>query len=235
MKKLLGALAALLTFAWSIPAHADEPISWLGTVTLDTGVTAFGKVAASLSNPMPVQIVTGSLLSNFALENGGNLAAAKADLDSLVAAASNPAPLVGTNGSTVASPSNPLDVAPRASAAGGATSFGLQSAASTNSTNVKNAAGVLYGMNLFNSNTTVYYLRMYDSAAAPTCSSSTGFVRSWPIPPASSAGLIGGVAVSLPSVGTQFSSGISFCVTGGPSSTDNTNAATGVFINMDYK
>jgi hypothetical protein len=35
--------------------------------------------------------------------------------------------------------------------------------------------------------------------------------------------------------GFTFGTGIGFCLTGGPSSTDNTNAATGVFINLGYK
>lgn len=118
---------------------------------------------------------------------------------------------------------------------GGTTAYGLQTAATTNSTSVKASSGVLYGMNLINTTTTIYYLRMYDSASAPTCSSATGFVRTWPVPPAAAAGGGGGIAVSLPSTGTQFASGIGFCVTGGPTSTDNTSAATGVFINLDYK
>lgn len=126
-------------------------------------------------------------------------------------------------------------VSPVAAATGGATAYGLQSAASTNSTNVKNAAGVLYGMNLINTTTTIYYLRMYDSASAPTCSSATNFSRTWPVPPGVSSGQAGGVAAKLPEMGVQFSAGISFCLTGGPTSTDNTSAATGVFINLDYK
>jgi hypothetical protein len=55
--------------------------------------------------------VTGSFsLSNYALEGGGNLAAARADLDALVTAASAPAGILGTNASSIASSSNPLDV-----------------------------------------------------------------------------------------------------------------------------
>lgn len=117
----------------------------------------------------------------------------------------------------------------------GSTAYGLQSAASTNSTNVKNAAGVVKAMNLINTTTTIYYLRMYNLATAPTCSSATGFVRTWPIPPAASSGGAGGLAVNLGAGGTTFSTGIGFCLTGGPTSTDNTNAATGVFINLDYQ
>jgi hypothetical protein len=76
---------------------------------------------------------------------------------------------------------------------------------------------------------------MYNLASSPTCSSSTGFVRSWPVPPASSAGLAGGIAANLGAVGTAFSTGISFCITGGGSSTDNTNAPAGIYVNLDYK
>jgi hypothetical protein len=115
------------------------------------------------------------------------------------------------------------------------TAYGLQSAASTNATSVKGSAGTLTGMTLLNTTTTVYYLRMYNLASAPTCSSSTGFVRSWPIPPASTSGLVGGVSPHLPVGGTAFATGIAFCLTGGGSSTDNTNAATGVYVNLDYQ
>ncbi len=117
---------------------------------------------------------------------------------------------------------------------GGATSYGLQSAASTNSTSVKGSAGTLVGMNLINTTTTIYYLRMYNASSAPTCSSATNFVRTWPIPPAAASGQAGGIAASLPVQGVAFSTGIAFCLTGGPTSTDNTNAATGVFVNLDY-
>ena len=35
--------------------------------------------------------------------------------------------------------------------------------------------------------------------------------------------------------GEAFSTGLAFCVTGGGTSTDNTNAAVGVFISLLYK
>jgi hypothetical protein len=78
------------------------------------------------------------------------------------------------------------------------------------------------------------YLRMYDAGSAPTCSSATNFTRTWAIPPAASAGLVGGITVHLPVQGVKFSNGIAFCITGGASSTDNTNATTGGLVNLDY-
>lgn len=106
--------------------------------------------------------------------------------------------------------------------------------ASTNATNVKNAAGTVYGYSLTNTTTTIYYLRMYNLASAPTCSSATGYVSTIPIPPAAAAGGAGGREIQK-NIGQAFTTGVGFCITGGASSTDNTNAATGVFVEILYK
>lgn len=106
--------------------------------------------------------------------------------------------------------------------------------ASTNATNVKNAAGTVYGYSLTNTTTTIYYLRMYNLASAPTCSSATGYVGTIPIPPAAAAGGAGGREITK-NIGQAFTTGVGFCITGGASSTDNTNAATGVFVEILYK
>lgn len=110
----------------------------------------------------------------------------------------------------------------------------LASAASTNSTNVKNAAGNVYGFSVSNTTTTAYYLRMYNSSSAPTCSSATGFVETIPIPPAPAAGQIGG-RERWPPTPQAYTTGISYCLTGGSSSTDNTSAATGLTVTIAYK
>lgn len=110
----------------------------------------------------------------------------------------------------------------------------LISAASTNATNVKASAGNVYGFRFVNTTTTVYYLRMYNLATAPTCSSATGFVETIPIPPAGAAGGAAGI-VAIEPMGEAYTTGIAFCFTGGSSSTDNTNAATGVFGSILYK
>lgn len=106
--------------------------------------------------------------------------------------------------------------------------------ASTNSTSVEASSGTIYGISLSNTTTTVYYLRLYNLVAAPTCSSATGFVESIPIPPAAAAGQVGGREIQY-NIGKAFSTGISYCITGGPSSTDNTNAAAGVFVSILWK
>lgn len=110
----------------------------------------------------------------------------------------------------------------------------VASAASTNATSCKGSAGNFYGYEVYNTTTTTYYLRLYNSSTAPTCSSATGFVRSIPIPPAGAAGGANG-ALSNQVFPTNYSTGIGFCITGGSANTDNTNAATGLFVTVHYK
>lgn len=107
----------------------------------------------------------------------------------------------------------------------------LISAASTNATNCKNAAGNVYGFRFVNTTATLYYLRMYNLSSSPTCSSATGFIETIPIPASTS----GAGIVAIEPMGEAYSTGIGFCFTGGSSSTDNTNAATGVFGTILYK
>lgn len=110
----------------------------------------------------------------------------------------------------------------------------ILSAASNNSTSCKGSAGNFYGYEIFNTTTTTYYLRVYNTAAAPTCTSATGFIRSIPIPPAGVAGQVGG-AISNLSLPVNFTTGIGYCITAGSSSTDNTSAVTGIFGEIRYK
>ena len=118
-----------------------------------------------------------------------------------------------------------------ATATGAAVGCYLQSAASTNSTNCKASAGNFYGVRAVNTTATLYYLRLYNASGAPTCSSATGFIESIPIPAsATGAGIM--AVVPLP---INYTTGIAFCFTGGGSSTDNTNAATGVYLTIYYK
>jgi hypothetical protein len=106
------------------------------------------------------------------------------------------------------------------------------SAASNNSTLVATGARFLHSVTAINTTATIYYLRLYDLAAAPTCSSATGVVANFPIP-ASTTGA--GMTVNIPSAGLLFSAGLGFCLTGAAPNNDNTNAATGVHINLGYR
>lgn len=116
-------------------------------------------------------------------------------------------------------------------ATNGAPSCNLQSAATTNATNCKASDGTLQGYELINTTATLVFLRLYNLAAAPTCSSATGFVRSIPIP----SSVNGAGVVRDMNVGEAFGTGIGFCLTGGGTPTDNTNAVTGVYLSILYK
>jgi hypothetical protein len=74
---------------------------------------------------------------------------------------------------------------------------------------------------------TLAYLKVYDLAGAPTCSSAVGLKHVYPVP-ASATGA-GMVAVD-PLQGEKYLLGAAYCVTGGGGDTDSTNAPTGIFI-----
>lgn len=142
--------------------------------------------------------------------------------------------IIDSGTTAVTSITNPVTVNPAAATTGGCTPYHLSggTAASNNSTNIKSSAGTLCSLTAINTTATVYYLRMYNSAAAPTCSSATGAVHTYPIP-ASATGA--GLTIPLGAFGEAYGTGIGFCVTGGGADTDNTSAATGVYIEASYK
>lgn len=109
----------------------------------------------------------------------------------------------------------------------GAIPYHFNSTASTNSTNVKASAGTLYDIIVQNTNAATAWLKFYDKATAPTCASDTvkrtiALVQNVPIN-----------AVSL--VGADFTLGIGFCITGAQADNDNTNATTGITVNLGYR
>jgi hypothetical protein len=114
----------------------------------------------------------------------------------------------------------------------GATPAHYFSTASTNSTLIRTGPATLYSMIVANNTVVLYYLKFYDKATQPICGTDTP-VHTIPVPfGASSAG--GGFISSLP-VGINFNLGMGFCITGGLADNDNTNAATGVVLNVTYK
>lgn len=127
---------------------------------------------------------------------------------------------------------NTPTVTPQPTTGNGCTPYHLSggTTASNNSTNVKNAAGTLCRFTVISTSATLAYLKVYDSASAPTCSSATNLKHVYPIP----AGVSGGGAQVFDSFGEKYGNGISFCVTGGGGDTDNSNAPTGVFVEGSY-
>ena len=115
----------------------------------------------------------------------------------------------------------------QASPAGGWTYKTFVAAGSDNATNLKNAAGVLHAVQVFGTGASPAYLKFYDTSTTPTCASST-VVKELIIPAGSSSS----VAVVLD---TQFTNGISYCVTANLAVSDDTSVAAATFVvNMDY-
>jgi hypothetical protein len=113
----------------------------------------------------------------------------------------------------------------------GASNYSLIAASGSNATNVKASAGTVFDIQVSNNSATIAYLKLYNSASAPTCGSGTPVARY--LVPASTAGA--GSNVSFP-VGKTFSSGIGFCLTTGIADADTGSvAATTYLINITYK
>jgi hypothetical protein len=104
------------------------------------------------------------------------------------------------------------------------------SAASTNSTLVAAGWHTITTLNVINTTATIYYLKLYNKATAPTCGTDTP-VQVYPIPASTS-----GNGVQLPlGPGLGFVTGVGFCLVAGIANSDATNAATGVVINIGYR
>ncbi len=123
--------------------------------------------------------------------------------------------------------------APAANTFGGATPNFYVSTASNNSTNIKASAGQVYSITAVNVTASLKYIRLYNLSSAPTCTSSTGIVFYSPIPGSTT----NPVPLTVPvAVGSAFSAGIGFCITGGAGVTDNTSTAAGdVILNYAFK
>ena len=107
------------------------------------------------------------------------------------------------------------------------------STVSTNSELVNAGATRLTVIVPLNTTTTLYYLKLYDKATAPTCGTDTP-VQTFPVPfGGSNAG--GGIALPLPPGGLSFQNGLGFCLTGGIADNDAANAAAGVAINLGWQ
>lgn len=232
------------TTAWKVDGSAvTQPVSGtvtanMGTVTADPfganadAASASGSISAKLrfiaSTGIPI---TGTVtVGSHAVTNAGTFAVqptANASVNNNQ-----------WNGQSLASPdANSYIITPNAAtatAAAASVACNVLATASTNATSCKGSAGNLYGYEVFNTTTTVYYLRLYNTSSAPTCSSATGFIRSIPIPPAAAAGQVGGI-VSNHVEPVNYTTGVGYCITGGSTSTDNTNAAAGIFGELRYK
>lgn len=138
-----------------------------------------------------------------------------------------------TSGNAAAvTPSNPLPVANSASSATGgiASTARLLSAAgsSGDATLVKNAAGRVYAIHGANVSASAVYLKLYNSASAPTAGSGTP-VKTLYLPAQSA------FAFDWP-LGYSFATGIGFTIVTGSADNSSTGVTAGdiLALNIDY-
>lgn len=106
-----------------------------------------------------------------------------------------------------------LSVIPAASPQGGATPVSINSANTTNATNVKASAGTLYHISVQNTSTTALgYLIFFNTASTPTCTG-TPYYGPVAIPYVGSTGNNGSGVIEDFGVGLSFTTGISYCIT----------------------
>lgn len=108
----------------------------------------------------------------------------------------------------------------------GLTSGHVISAATTNSAVITGNRRV-YKIDAFNTNAATAYLKLYNSAAAPTCNTAT-VLRTYP--------LVQNIQVDLDfPQGLAFPLGIGMCITAAIADNDNTAATTGIAVNFAYR
>lgn len=174
-------------------------------------------VGASLSGHYPVTI-------GYSDGSGNNI----------FASAAAPLPVTGTVTANLSATDNAVldDIAdgiPDTSTP--STPYHLVSAATTNATNVKNAAGVVHGIYASNVNAAARYLKMYNKASAPTVGTDTP-VHTFIIP-GNTAGA--GTNIPIPQRGINFTTGISFALTTEATDAGTTAvAANEIVVNLDY-
>jgi len=136
-----------------------------------------------------------------------------------------------TTVSAVTSITNTVTVNDQPQTSGGLSMHKTISAASTNATNVKASAGQLYAVQVFNTNASARYLKLYDDSGTPTIGTDTP-VKTLTVP-----GNSNGAGMVLNwDKGLVFASGIAFGTTTGIADNDTgAVAANEMAINLDYK
>ncbi|MBK9497312.1 MAG: hypothetical protein IPO08_22890 [Xanthomonadales bacterium] len=102
----------------------------------------------------------------------------------------------------------------RSNATGAALIAKVAAAATTNTTNIKNAAGRVVGVSLYNTTAAVLFFKLYNKASTPVLGTDIP-VYVIPVPPN------GSREVKLP-FGASFTTGISYAITGAVSDSDTT-------------
>jgi len=105
----------------------------------------------------------------------------------------------------------------------------------TTGVSVKASAGTLYGLQLVGVGSAPAYVKIYDTASAPTCGSGTPIKRLI-IPAAPTAANGAGSNITFGASGILLANGLGYCVTTGIADNDTTAPAASTYlVNMDYK
>jgi len=228
-----GSLRVAVSSDSTYTVAATQSGTWnIGTVTTLPGVTQSGTWTVQPGNTANTTpwLVSPSAGGNTAAVKAASTAATATDPALVVAVSPNNTVAATQSGTWTVQPGNTANTTPWLITAQAATPVHYLSTASTNATNVKAAAGTLHSITAVNTTATIYYLKIYDKATAPTCGTDTP-VQTYPVP-ASATGA--GLTVN-PFPGFAFTSGIGFCLTGGIADADTASAATGVAINLGYR
>ncbi len=218
----------------ALGARADAAWSGTGSGSL---IAVAKSIRAQLAASLPLP--TGAATSALQVTANTSLAAIDGDLgaaaDASCATDAGSCSLIALQKRTaerltsILTATDPVPVTFPAPASG----FVYRSAASNNSTLVATGSRTLFAIpSIINTTATVYYLRLYNTAAAPVCSSATGEVLSIPVPADASGA---GIVPNLGPFGVSFPLGLGFCITGGGAANDNGAAATGVTLTLVFK
>lgn len=139
--------------------------------------------------------------------------------------------LIGKTGIDQTTPGTTNAVVDRPVTGGGLVMFHLVGAASTNATVVKNQAGQVYDVQIYNLSSQPRYVKFYDTSSAPTAGSGTP-VKVVAVPGNSS---LAGVVKNWDK-GLAFASGIAFVTVTGMADNDATAVGAGeLLVEIDYK
>lgn len=196
----------------------------IGDVNLRQGGTALSATNGTFANVLQGNAVLSATNGTFANVLQGNAALS----------ATNGLFANQLQGNAVLSITNPSFGRNVAGATGGASTTGNIAANNTTAVVVKASAGTLYGAQLSTIGAVPLYLKIYNATSA-TCGSGTP-VKRLIVPKAGTAADGGGSNVSFGSVGVDFSTGITYCITGGIADNDTTAPAASVaLVNLDWK
>lgn len=107
------------------------------------------------------------------------------------------------------------------------TEFALISAASTNSTLIKNAATNLFEISVFNPTAAIVYFKIYNKATAPTVGTDVPRLT-FPVP------INGEKVINFGTLGKRFALGLGIGITLGQAATDVAAVAVGIQVSGTY-